>query len=483
MFEGHVLAPAELLAVLHGRSTALNDASTGQRIQALLSLASVSEGIIRLPEHVIGQILDLLQKSIDEEPDQSPDRTRLETSLRRIAYKSRVLPPALFLIGVQTDDQFPISGGGHADIFKGTLDGKLVALKVLRTFQQYDAHTKDLLQKKFHREAMMWRQLSHPNIFPFLGVCDHLFDKRPCMVSPWSYHGNVMEFLEKNPNHDRLKLLLDVATGLAYLHGPNRKLVHGDLKGANILIDSDLRACITDFGISNFMESCTLTSPPSIANGSLRWMPPEALSHMVGARWCSVRRPSGDVYSFACVCLELYTGKPPWSDLKNELAVMYEVLLGRRPAGPVEVPSRIWAPLIQSCWEQDPSARLAAENIVFMLWGIRISEYSSEFFDTCDLDCAETFLRQLPVEHRPRLLSALAFKVVYDEDSDVNLVAELFRRASAKNLCSVTAFSEGLMPPSKYVQDFRQDGAVAKAWERMMAMMRGAGLVKDHWFF
>ncbi|EPQ60341.1 kinase-like protein, partial [Gloeophyllum trabeum ATCC 11539] len=182
---------------------------------------------------------------------------------------------------------------------------------------------------------MMWRQLSHPNIFPFLGVCDHLFDKRPCMVSPWSYHGNVMEFLEKNPNHDRLKLLLDVATGLAYLHGPNRKLVHGDLKGANILIDDQMHACIADFGIGKFLHTPGTYPATTSLKGTMQWMAPEQLA--LGNDPSKARSPESDVYSFSYVCLEIYTGNVPWPDTA-EFAVMEKVLNRQRPERPADIP-------------------------------------------------------------------------------------------------------------------------------------------------
>ncbi|KZT30904.1 kinase-like protein [Neolentinus lepideus HHB14362 ss-1] len=414
----------------------------------------------------------------------SPQRAKWETSLRRITHRSQVLPPALFLDAVRTTEHFPVAGGGHSDIFRGVMDGQPVALKVLRTFQPYDSFAREQLQKTFYREAVLWGQLRHPNIYPFLGVCKHLFEKRPCMVSPWSYYGNITEFLEKHTDHDRLSLLLDVATGLTYLHGHDRKLVHGDLKGANILINKSLRACITDFGLSDFVESYTMTCPSCVLNGSLRWMPPEALAYMLGhTRSLPIRNPSGDVYSFACVCLEIYTGKPPWSDLKNEFAVIYEVVSGRRPAGPAEVPSKIWAPLIQSCWHQDPTARLTAENIVYILWGVRIAEHSAEFFKSRDIDHAESILSKVPVEHRSRLVSALAFKVIYEEDSDIQLVAELFSRVASNNICSDATFFGALVSPSRYLQDFYRREAEAEAWERMLIMMQSAGLVKDHWLY
>ena len=87
----------------------------------------------------------------------------------------------------------------------------------------------------------MWRHLKHPNILPLLGVTITPFQ----LISDWMSGGDLLRYVEKNPNVDRLKLvgvpfatfthiltpyqLSDVAKGLFYLHSCN--VVHGDLKG------------------------------------------------------------------------------------------------------------------------------------------------------------------------------------------------------------------------------------------------------------
>lgn len=52
--------------------------------------------------------------------------------------------------------------------------------------------------QEFATEAVIWRQLSHPNVLPFYGVF-HLEDDRLCLVSPWMNNGNVVHFLESAP--------------------------------------------------------------------------------------------------------------------------------------------------------------------------------------------------------------------------------------------------------------------------------------------
>jgi serine/threonine protein kinase len=100
--------------------------------------------------------------------------------------------------------------------------------------------------------------------------------------------------------------VLEIAQGLDYLHSMN--IVHGDLRGANILISDTGNACLSDFGLATTISDADSTAAPtSSANhgGSLRWFAPELMD------WSSFgcerfnRTPASDVYAYACVCLEV----------------------------------------------------------------------------------------------------------------------------------------------------------------------------------
>jgi serine/threonine protein kinase len=79
----------------------------------------------------------------------------------------------------------------------------------------------------------VWKQLNHPNVLPFLGVNTKLFSPSFCLISPWMENGNALSFLEKNPDHDRWGMLLEIAQGLNYLHHLNPQVIHGDIKGVS----------------------------------------------------------------------------------------------------------------------------------------------------------------------------------------------------------------------------------------------------------
>ncbi|KAF8989999.1 hypothetical protein BDZ89DRAFT_923820, partial [Hymenopellis radicata] len=75
----------------------------------------------------------------------------------------------------------PVSGGGFSDIWKGTIDDIPVCVKVLRLFTA-DKAGQDL---DCYQEALVWKQLQHPNVLPFLGVNEDLLAPSFCLISPW----------------------------------------------------------------------------------------------------------------------------------------------------------------------------------------------------------------------------------------------------------------------------------------------------------
>ncbi|KAJ7715331.1 kinase-like domain-containing protein, partial [Mycena metata] len=151
--------------------------------------------------------------------------------------------------------------------------------------------------------------------------------------------------------------------GVEYLYSEN--IVHGDLKGTNILVTPSRRACIADLGLSSIVSSMPILFTHSTASpqrGTMRWQAPEVL------RGDSVNHFGSDIYAFACVCYEILSGKIPFYDL-IEPAVMYQVTeKGARPERPVpwegrEVWKGVWR-LVEECWKQESETRPTAAEIV-----------------------------------------------------------------------------------------------------------------------
>ncbi|KAG9092747.1 hypothetical protein FS749_015472 [Ceratobasidium sp. UAMH 11750] len=168
-----------------------------------------------------------------------------------------------------------VAGGGFADVFQGRLqDGRRVAIKHPRLFVQNDQDGHEMI-KLAAREMYSASKLIHPNVIRVTGLV--LFRGTLAIISPWMENGVVTRYLVNNPKADRCKLCHDIASGLAYMHGKN--IVHGDLKGANVLVSGDGVAKISDFG-NTILKQYTLafTGSNDLQGLSMRWTPHELLT-------------------------------------------------------------------------------------------------------------------------------------------------------------------------------------------------------------
>ncbi|KAJ6550285.1 kinase-like domain-containing protein [Mycena capillaripes] len=241
-------------------------------------------------------------------------------------------------------------------------DLEIVALKHIRIFQSDTECESRRIRQRFCREALVWQTLQHEYMLPLIGIDRETFPMSFCMVSPFMKHGTVLRYLTQNRWADVDKLLLQVAEGLGYLHSMN--IVHGDLRGTNILVSDDLKACLADFGLSSIIAASTTDTSSTNRAGSIRWQAPELIRP--GAFGCNryVRTTASDIYAFACVCLELHTGCPPFLDIVQDATVIFEVIAGKRPARPeTSMSVGLWA-LVTTAWAQNFSDRPDIETII-----------------------------------------------------------------------------------------------------------------------
>ncbi|KAJ7644800.1 kinase-like domain-containing protein [Roridomyces roridus] len=241
-------------------------------------------------------LLDLLQDLLDYDADIPPAaRRRIFKALIRLSDHSKLYPRCFTLTDLEQERH--VDGGPFSDVYHGYLRGHSVAVKMMRVFEQSDI---EAALKRFGREAIIWRQLSHPNLLPFYGL--YQLRQRLCLVSPWMEKGQIRGILHSCDADHLLSLILDVACGLEHLH--TLGIVHGDLKGANIFVTPSLRACIADFGLSSittFSSSFHFTlSSTAMRGGTTRYQAPEL--HRGGHNSLH-----SDIYGFACVVDEACT--------------------------------------------------------------------------------------------------------------------------------------------------------------------------------
>nr|CAB3488221.1 unnamed protein product [Digitaria exilis] len=228
-----------------------------------------------------------------------------------------------------------------------------VAVKVLT-----DQDVGEAQLKEFLREIAIMKRVRHPNVVLFMGAvtkCPHL-----SIVTEYLPRGSLFRLISKAANGEmldlkrRLRMALDVAKGINYLHCLNPPIVHWDLKTPNMLVDKNWSVKVGDFGLSRFKAN-TFISSKSVA-GTPEWMAPEFLRGEPSNEKC-------DVYSFGVILWELLTMQQPWSGLGPAQVVGAVAFQNRRLPIPKDTSPEL-AALVESCWDDDPRQRPSFSSIV-----------------------------------------------------------------------------------------------------------------------
>ncbi|RXW24304.1 hypothetical protein EST38_g1569 [Candolleomyces aberdarensis] len=305
-------------------------------------------------------------------------------ALLRLSQRAELFPKSFSLSGVEIGKV--IVQTSNVDIFRGIHGGREVVLKRYRVLSQYQSNPlrEYLFVKSMIREMIIWHNHRHPNLLPFEGVFQPDDDfEEAYLVSPYHANGTVVGYLEKYPSVERRLLLLDVLSGLSYLHRNN--IVHGGIKGANVLVDSQGRACIADLGLSRLTDAQILTwtsIQSTIAPwGTLLWQAPELLSAQLQAQE-HIPPPTtfSDIYAFGCLAYEIFTGLFPFAELLTHGLSSFQLHIiistrvvkhGRRPQKPaVDSPAclrygltdSIWD-MMETCWDRKVRRRPSADDL------------------------------------------------------------------------------------------------------------------------
>ncbi|XP_020238888.1 probable LRR receptor-like serine/threonine-protein kinase At1g05700 isoform X2 [Cajanus cajan] len=220
-----------------------------------------------------------------------------------------------------------IGKGGFGKVYLGTLEcGKIVAVKTLSlpSTQGY---------KEFQSEAKLLMHVHHRNVVSLVGYCDE--GETKALVYEYLSEGNLQQKLsDKNPNFlewiQRLKIAMDAANGLDYLHnGCQPPVIHRDLKTSNILLDENMHAKISDFGVSKTFANDTDTYVTTYPAGTPGYVDPEF--------YCSgtLNRKS-DVYSFGIILLELITGQPALRGTPDNLSYILPCVNNKLRTGNIQ---------------------------------------------------------------------------------------------------------------------------------------------------
>ncbi|GLT60887.1 hypothetical protein SLA2020_336290 [Shorea laevis] len=194
-----------------------------------------------------------------------------------------------------------IGEGGFGPVYKGILsDGAVIAVKQLSSKSKQG-------NREFVNEIGMISALQHPNLVRLYGCC--IEGNQLLLVYEYMENNSLARAIFGHEEHQlnldwttRKKICLGIARGLAYLHEESRlKIVHRDIKATNVLLDKDLNAKISDFGLAKLDEEENTHISTRIA-GTIGYMAPEYAMR-------GYLTDKADVYSFGVVALELVSGK------------------------------------------------------------------------------------------------------------------------------------------------------------------------------
>ncbi|MGN6258849.1 MAG: protein kinase domain-containing protein [Solirubrobacterales bacterium] len=195
-----------------------------------------------------------------------------------------------------------LGSGGMSTVYLArdtTLD-RQVAVKVLHREM---SEQEDQLQR-FRQEARAVAKLSHPNVVAVIDAGED--GGHPYIVFEYVEGETLKQKINRVGALDAQEALayaIEIARGLTVAHG--RNMVHRDIKPQNVLIDSEGRAKLTDFGISRQLEQDGMTATGRVLGTTDYVAPEQAMGHPVDQR--------SDVYSLGVVLYEMLVGQVPFS--------------------------------------------------------------------------------------------------------------------------------------------------------------------------
>ncbi|XP_044352258.1 uncharacterized protein [Triticum aestivum] len=264
-----------------------------------------------------------------------------------------------------------VGTGGFGTVYKGVLRNGEVAVKRIK-----NNHTID--EKLFRREVNSLLHVSHKNIVRFLGFCSHTEhkafenegsrdyiyaeDRERIICFEYINNGSLEKYITDELRglqwDTRYFIIKGICDGLHYLHR-EKQIIHMDLKPANILLDHNMVAKITDFGLSRMEENAQTKSTTRVFTSGY------AAPEYIDEGKMSVKY---DVYSLGIIIIELVTGDRRIPDIRNVLRRWRHRLHKSGKETPLkyrQIDKLIKIGLL--CQEKDPCKRPSISDIIYVI--------------------------------------------------------------------------------------------------------------------
>jgi Ran GTPase-activating protein (RanGAP) involved in mRNA processing and transport len=250
--------------------------------------------------------------------------------------------------------------GGFGDVYLGMYHREQVAIKKLRAM---DLSQSTLVE--FKRETSIMAQLQSKYIVRLYGIC---LTQPYCMVMEYMPKGALYNILHSPEDLNwgvRQQIAIDIAYGLAFLHDKN--ILHKDVKSLNVLLTEQLRAKLSDFGMSQVRNETTSKTSETTTGGTLLWKPPESFQR-------KPYTPKSDIYSYGVVLWEIATRTLPFQDANGDASLIREWIT----QGSYDYEAETSAPalstcpvyfqsVMRGCWKKEPGQRMALHEAIVQL--------------------------------------------------------------------------------------------------------------------
>ncbi|KAI5009199.1 hypothetical protein ZWY2020_010247 [Hordeum vulgare] len=276
-------------------------------------------------------------------------------------------------------DDHQIGIGGFAVVYKGMVGNETVAVKRLFT-------TFDMQENKFHKEVECLMKAKHKNIVRFLGYCSDTqgkiedYEGKMVMadIRNWLLcfeyvpNGSLDKYIT-DASHglgwkERYQIIKGICEGLYHLH--EKRILHLDLKPANILIDDHMAPKIADFGLSRCLDKEQTRAFTSNLCGSLGYLAPEFYSGHISF--------ASDIYSLGVIIVEIMTGQKGYSEDDNVIdSWMIQFETSYQSYSLLEQ-VKVCTKIGIECMDPNPKKRPVARHIVDMLDKMESVVYSEE---------------------------------------------------------------------------------------------------------
>jgi tRNA A-37 threonylcarbamoyl transferase component Bud32 len=246
---------------------------------------------------------------------------------------------------LEIDHFATLGSGAFATVFPGKYNGEDVAVKKINLTG--GAERLRLVRKMAQREVERMNQLKHDNILTIIGGCTILPDKFYIITE--LAQCSLRELLDDKralTPVEMVKLLLDAAKAIGFLHNTH-KMLHCDIKPANMLIFEGNTLKVADFGLTKMRDETTTSTALGI--GTVQYMAPEIFEKNPKYTTAS------DVYSYAVLINEVCSREAPWDN--NIVYIQTQVTAGQRPSIKLTAEIEPLRTVITEGWAHDASHR------------------------------------------------------------------------------------------------------------------------------